>query len=250
MEKLIACDPVVGLPRVCPEWYRPDKPDLFSQMDCIGVTRALVRHRAAYEAGLIAGNTALVQTIANEERLLPMWYITPDGMEPDYDPEKMIATFLARGTCAFWADPKEEGFSILPWCSGPLYEVLVQRRLPLFLDFKKVEADDLDVVLSAFPELRLVLFGVPRLGRHRLVYPLLKRHASLHLVLSYTYSVHWGIEDLCRSFGHARWVFGMGYPEAEVGASLTGLTYAGISDDAKEAIAWGNVERLLSEVVL
>ena len=89
---------------------------------------------------------------------------------------------------------------------------------------------------------------MPRLGRNRLIYPLLQRHPNLMICLSYTYSVHQGVEDLCRTFGHERWVFGMGYPTAETGASLTGLTYAAIPDEAKEAIAHGNIERLLAEV--
>jgi len=89
---------------------------------------------------------------------------------------------------------------------------------------------------------------VPRLGRHRSLYALLERHAGLHLCLSSAYSVHEGIPDLVEKFGHARFVWGTSYPEAEGGASVTLLTYAPVSDAARAAIAHGNIERLLAEV--
>lgn len=246
--KLIACDPLMGLPRVPPEGYRPDREDLLHEMARIGVDMAIVRHRTACEAGPVAGNTVILDDLRGAGNLLPTWFVTPDGLEPDFDPEQMINDMLAAGVHVCWTDPVAESFSLMPWCSGPLYEVLQARQIPLLLEFAQTTADVLDVILQNFPGLRLILLNVPRMGRHRLIYPLLKRNPSLMLCLNYSYSVHLGIEDLCKTFGNERWVFGMGYPTAEAGASLTGLTYAGISDADKEAIAHGNIERLLAEV--
>jgi predicted TIM-barrel fold metal-dependent hydrolase len=50
-----------------------------------------------------------------------------------------------------------------------------------------------------------------------------------------------------RVFGPHRWVFGLGYPQAEGGAVVAGLSYARIPDAAKAAIAYGNFARLLGE---
>ena len=77
---------------------------------------------------------------------------------------------------------------------------------------------------------------------------MLERHPSLHLCLSSAYSVHEGLNELVRQFGHTRFVWGSNYPEAEGGASVTLLTYADIPDAARAAIAHGNIERLLAEV--
>ena len=246
--RLIACDPMMGLPRVPPEGYRPDRADLLAEMGRLGVERAIVRHRAAYECGPLVGNRVILEEVAGQERLLPAWFVTPDGLEPDFDPGKMTEQMIAQGVRICWTDPEAEAFSLLPWCSGPLYEVLQARQVPLLLDYAKTKADDLNTILSDFPRLRLILLNVPRLGRNRLLYPLLERHPSLWLCLGHTYSVHQGIEDLCRLYGDERWVFGLGYPEAEGGAALSGLTYAAIPDRAKEAIAHGNIERLLAEI--
>lgn len=248
--KLIACDPIMGLPRVPPETYRPDRADLLSEMARLGVDRAIVRHQAALEGGPLIGNNIILEEVKDCTQLLASWFVTPDGFEPDFDPAKMIRQMIQAKVRICWTDPEAETFSPRPWCAGPLYEALQERRAPLLLDYSKVKPDDLAVILNDFPGLRLILLNAPRLGRNRLIYPLLKRHANLWLCLSHSYSVHEGIEDLCRNFGDERWVFGLGYPAAEGGAALAGLSYANIADKAKTAIAHGNIERLLAEVAL
>lgn len=246
--RLVACDATMGLPRIPPRGYRPDQEDLLSEMRRLGIERAIVRHRAAYECGPIAGNRAILEETRGREELLATWFVTPDGFEPDFDPEKAIEQMVEAGVRVAWTNPQAEGFSLLPWCSGPLYEVLEARRVPLLLSYANTTADVLDVVLGNFPRLRLILLDAPRLGRSRLLYPLLRRHPNLWLCLSQSYSVHQGFEDLCRTFGQERWVFGTGYPEAEGGAAIAGLAYAELSEEAKEAIGHGNIERLLEEV--
>lgn len=247
--KLIACDPIMGLPRVPAENYRPDRADLLSEMARLRIDRAIVRHQAALECGPVAGNNVILEEVKDCDQILASWFVTPDGFEPDFDPAKMIKEMIQANVRICWTDPEAETFSLLPWCAGLLYEVLQARQVPLLLDYNKVKLDDLNVILSDFPRLCLILLNVPRLGRNRMVYPLLKQHPRLWLCLSHSYSVYEGIEDLCKNFGHERWVFGMGYPEAEGGAAVAGLSYANISDKAKEAIAYGNIERRLAEVV-
>ena len=246
--KLIACDPIMGLPRVPAENYCPDRADLLTEMKRLGIESAIVRHQSAHECGPVAGNRVILEELQDCDQLMPAWFVTPDGFEPDFDPAKTVEEMIQVGVRVCWTDPEAETFSLLPWCSGLLYEILQQRRVPLLLDYSKVKPDDLDVIMNDFPGLCLILLKVPRLGRNRMVYPLLQRHPSLWLCLSHTYSLHCGIEDLCKKFGTERWVFGMGYPEAEGGSAITGLSYADISDDAREAIAHGNIERLLAEV--
>jgi predicted TIM-barrel fold metal-dependent hydrolase len=159
----------------------------------------------------------------------------------------MLECLVSYGSPLCWYDPKAELFSVRPWCSGTLYGVLQERHVPLLIDYFTVSPDDLDVVLSQFPGLRVILLNAPRQGRNRMLYPLLQRHSGLYLCLSHTYSVHRGYEDLCKTFGPDRWVFGMGYPKAEPGAALAGLTFADISDEAKQCIAYKNLEALMED---
>ena len=228
--------------------FRPDREDLLSEMARLGITSAIVRHQSTYDAGPIIGNEAVLDATDDDDALLPACFVTPDGFEPDFDPVKAVDEMLQQGVRVCWMDPKAEHFSLLPWCSGRLYEILQSRRVPLIMDYQMVEADDLDIILSHYPDLRMILVGVPRLGRNRFVYPLLRRHRHLYICLNQTYSVHCGIEDLCKTFGPDRCVFGMGYPYAESGAAITGLNYASICDETRETIAYRTIERLLKDV--
>ena len=164
--------------------------------------------------------------------------------------EADVAGAIAAGTRIGWISPKEHMFSPRPWCAGALYAELAARKLPLLLDYRQVTVDEIDEIMAAQPRLRLGLLTVPRFGRSRNLYALLARHPSLRLCLSFSYSVHEGIEDLVARFGPERWLWGSGYPEAEGGSSVALLTYSAISNEARALIAHGNIERLLAEVVV
>lgn len=246
--KLIACDALVGLPRIPPAYYRPDVADLKAELARLEITSAIVRHRQCLENFPYAGNASLVREIAGEPYLLPAFCLTPDGAPEDFNLESALAAILAQGGRVGWISPKEHMFSPRPWCSGQLYATCSEVRLPLLLEYPQATPDELDEILTAYPQLRVILLRVPRLGRHRLLYALLERHANLHLCLSSTYSVHEGLPELVNTFGDARFVWGSAYPEAEGGASVTLLTYAGISETARAAIAHGNIGRLMQEV--
>lgn len=248
--KLIACDALMGPPRMPLDGCRPDKADLLSEMARVSIESAIVRHRGALEFGPFDANKVILDELSDADNLLPSWFLTPDGFEPEFDIAKTVSEMIDAGVKICWTNPSAEAacFSILPWCSGPLYEALQAKQIPLLLDYETVTADELNTVLTDFGALRVILINADREGRNRRLYPLLKAHRNLYLCLSHSYSVHLGTEDLCQIFGIDRWVFGMGYPEAEVGAAVAGLMYTDIDDEAKEAIAYGNIERLLGEV--
>ncbi|GAF91686.1 unnamed protein product, partial [marine sediment metagenome] len=157
----------------------------------------------------------LLAEAADEQSLLPCSFVTPDGFGPEFNPVTAVEAMLNKGVLLCWTDPQAEQFSPLPWCCGALYEALQSHCMPLLLDQGKITCDDLDVVLTNFPRLRIILINVYRQGRHRMLYPLFRRHENLWMCLGPIYAVHQGIEDLCRTFGHERWVFGTGYPAAE-----------------------------------
>jgi predicted TIM-barrel fold metal-dependent hydrolase len=244
---IIACDPMIGMPRLPLDAIHPDANDLIAEMDRLGISRAIVRHRTAIECGPMTGNAVLQRDLRDQDRLTPAWFLTPDGFAPEYDPVLAVRSMLGAGVRIAWTDAGAEGFSLRPWCCERLYESLSALRVPLMLDALTTQPDDLDEVLTAFPALRIVLFHVRMIGRNRLLNPLMERHPSLHLCLDHFYTVFMGAEDLCRRFGAARLTFGMGYPEAEGGAALASLTYADISDADRSTIAHGTIERLLSE---
>jgi len=246
--KLIACDVLVGLPRKPFALFQPDAEDLDRELARLEIASAVVRHRQCIENFPHWGNDVLAREATGRGSWIPAFALTPDGAPDDHNMETMLARELGRDMRIGWISPREHMFSPRPWCSGKLYGACADARLPLLVDYRGITLDEIEEVLTAFPKLRLIVTQVPRLGRHRSLYALLERHAGLHLCLSSAYSVHEGIPDLVEKFGHARFVWGTSYPEAEGGASVTLLTYAPVSDAARAAIAHGNIERLLAEV--
>lgn len=246
--KLIACDALVGVSRKPHPWLHPDVADLQRELTRLDIATAIVRHRQCLENFPYWGNDVLMREIAGQSNLIPAVCLTPDGEPVVHSLAQTFAMALRAGMRVAWISPKEHMFSPLPWCSGRLYTACSEARLPLLLEYPQVTPDELDQILTAHPDLRLILLRVPRLGRHRILYALLERHPNLHLCLSSTYSVHEGLPELVANFGFTRFVWGSAYPEAEGGASVAILTYANIPDKARRAIAHGNIERLLAEV--
>lgn len=246
--KLIACDAFVGLSRKPHPWLHPDVADLQRELTRLDIATAIVRHRQCLENFPYWGNDVLRREIAGQSNLIPAVCLTPDGAPAAHSFAQTFAATLAAGMRVAWISPREHMFSALPWCSERLYAACAATRIPLLLEYPQVTPDELDQILTAFPDLRLVLLRVPRLGRHRILYNLLERHPNLHVCVSSTYSVHEGLPELIANFGSGRFVWGSAYPEAEGGASVAILTYANIPDEARRAIAHGNIERLLAEV--
>ena len=246
--KIIACDPIAGLPRVPQGALRPTVDDLLGEMARLHIHSAIVRGRACIDNAPSFGNQTLMEDLREHANLLPAWVLTPDGDEPAFDIQLTVRQMIASGVKVAWMYPKEHLFSVQPWCSGPLYGALQEARVPLLVEYDQLTADEVHGICAAYPQLRLILLNLPRLGRNRLLYPLLEQHPNLTLCFSPSLSVHQGFADLCQRFGSERWVFGTGYPNAEGGSAITGLMYAGLPEQALQTIAHGNIERLLAEV--
>lgn len=247
--KLITCDVLVGLPRV-PDvnGVRNDMSDLVSELDRLRIDYALVRHRACLDNDPYWGNSILMDEIKGQNRIQPVWALTPDGEGPDFDPVVTIRAMLMAGVKMSWMSPGAHGYSPAPWCCSEIYNILTAACVPLLMSYEEIGADALDTICEAFPQLRVILTKVPRLGRNRMLYPLLRRHANLHVCFDPTFSVHEGYRDLCDTFGSHRWMLGTGYPDAEGGSGIAGLMYANLNDEELNAVAYENIERLLMEV--
>jgi len=246
--KLIACDPLIGRPRVPAPGIESSLDDFLGEMQRLQLSAAVVRHRVCTDISPIHGNRVLMQELAGREGLFPAWGLTPDGQTPDFDIEATVRAMLGSGVKVAWIDPTAHEFSPQPWCSGAMYDILQQARVPLLADYSVLGPDAVHTISKEFPQLRLALLGVPRVGRNRMVYPLLRMHPNLHVCFTPTFSVFDGHRDLCDTFGPDRWLLGTGYPNAEGGSGITGLMYSGLQGEAVEAIAYGNIERLLAEV--
>ena len=144
-------------------------------------------------------------------------------------------------------------FSMEPFCAGPLLQTLAAHRIPTLIDFMFFRRDDPDWQLlydlsHRYPSLPVIMTGWSGLAS-RSFFPLCQACPSIYLDTS-RYSLFRGLEAFCKEVGAQQLVYGSNLPFAAPGVSMTTLTHAWISDEEKQMIAAGNLERLLGEVVL
>jgi hypothetical protein len=213
-----------------------DSAGLLEEMDRFYIREALVSHWTAEEYDAAAGNAALARDLV--PRLTPAWAALPD--------EASIAELDAHGPAAVRLTPAvpQHNFSTASWCAGPLFEYLQANRVLTLIPRPDIDWSPVAALLADFPELPVVLLDTGYRA-DRYLFPLLRRFPTLHFD-SATYLGHRQIEAYVEQFGPDRMLFGSRLPLYTPGSSIAVLATARISDDARQAIAGGNLRRLLA----
>jgi len=249
--RFIDCECMVGeSAEPLPHGVVANEADLLSEMDRLHIDKALVRHRLCLGCDARTGNSALVKEISENDRLVRVKMVLPEGERPDFDAAGAVAAMGEEGFGVAWICPSagQNPYPLRRWCAGAMLSALEERRMPALIQLNSVEAHELYEVLCGYPRLPVILIGLPRLGRHRTIWSLAEECKNLYLCIGQKFAVLEGISQLCRTIGADRLVWGSGYPDAEGGAAVTNLMYSGVSRSEQEQIASGTIERLLSEV--
>ena len=244
VERLFACDAVIGRPQVPYPGPEPDLEDMSRRFGHFPIQRALVRSAAGYYAIHDLANQTLIRHLAGQDAYEGVYLIDP------LDVQDHLERLMQYRMRSVWMKPHNNyrPYSFFPWCCGELYKMLEEKKLPVLLEWGSFVPNELHEAMNAFPGMRVILLQVPRLGRLPMVESLMELHKELYVCLHTRFSVFGGYPALCSRFGSHRFVWGCGYPDAEEGAGVTGLFYSGLDQAALEAVAHGNIERLLSEV--
>ena len=226
------------------ERYAPDAAALLAEMDFCGIDRALPYHVGMRFGVAHEWNDRLVREVAALPRLQPTWTILPAQTGEMPAPAALLAAMRASGVRALRAFPDEHHYRLNRATFGELFDLLSERRVPLFVKQNIVAIGDL---VAEFPRLIVVAVNQGPHSLERYLRPLMDRHANLHVETSH-YMVAGLIEESVERYGPHRLLFGSGFPDVCSGAALLRLARAEIDDDARAAIAGANLERLLSEV--
>lgn len=228
------------------------KDELLDRMTRYGIDNALVHHAFARELDADIGNQRLMDEITGESRLSPMWMVMPHHTGEFPAPAELLRRMKDANVRAVTMLPSlgYYYYSLKDWNCGELLNMLEVHKIPLFLAMHNFDPnfEGLYDLLSAHPNLIVVLTNVTyRVARN--IYPLMKMFANLHIE-TFGFKVQDGIESLCHKFGAERVLFGSGMPEASGAGAVAMVTYANISDEEKQLIAAGNLERLMGGVIL
>jgi predicted TIM-barrel fold metal-dependent hydrolase len=237
------CNCQIGRPGSPVEGAPVTAREIVTRLQPMGIRRALVYSVLSKELHPVEGNAAVLEEVKGSP-LVPCWAALPTATGEIGTPEEFVAAMRANGVGAVRLFPTTHSYCIQEWCVGPLFEELERSRVPVFVEATQTNYDHIAAALKAFPQLRLIVLR-PSYRCDRFIYPLMERYEHLCLDTS-NYVPSGGIEEICSRFGSSRLIFGTGMPFFEPGAAVSSVTYAEIDDADKQAIAGGNLERLLA----
>lgn len=242
------CNTYIGLPTNAAPGGGVSADELLGAMDRAGIARALVWHVAQRDYHPLAGNDMLAEAIAGRDRLVGCWTILPGCCGELGDLDEWFARAAGANVRAFRAFPQEGRYLLRGEAVGDVLARLLAARGPLILSVGK-EWQPVYDLLAEFPELRVILADVGCWGSDRYFRPLIERYPNTYVEIS-GHMLDGGIEDLVGRYGPGRLLFGTGFPEAYHGAMMLALGRAEIAQADRQAIAAGNIERLLAEAKL
>ncbi len=223
--------------------------ELIGVMDRFGIDQAAVWHRAQFDYDPVKGNEILNKCMPGfEDRLLPVWTILPAITDRAFEPDVFLDHMKKAGVKLLKAFPLQNRYLLNEVTMGRQLSTFEQMQIPLYLE-PQPGYEYIYSVLKEFPNLTVILCNVGIWPSARLIYPLLDRYPNVYYEtgdLGYTHSY----EDYCASFGSDRLLYGSNFPSNYPSCSLNCLLTANISQQDKENIAHGNMERILREVQL
>jgi len=248
------CNACYGVFSVPPYKRADSVDDLIEEMEWCGIQRAMVRHAAMVDESPIVGNPLLIQQTKTYPNLEPSWAMLPPQTRELGTVEQLISAMKENGVKALWAFPSKHRYLLNGTTFGELFEEMIARNIPLFVERNESSGGlqgwaMAESVLRDFPELTLIVVGHGSWGEDRYFRPMIERYEGVYVDTS-RYELDGGIADFCEAYGPYRILFGTNFPHTPMGGAMLTLMHADISDDAREAIAGGNLRRILSEVKL
>jgi len=223
--------------------------DLIEEMDRVGIEKASVWHRSQYEQDATVGNKKLIDGIKGyEDRLVPSWTILPDITDDQYAPDILFEEMRKNGVKTLRAFPEQDRYFLCKVTMGEQLQWIQDMKIPLYLS-PMFGFEPIYKVMEEFPDLTVIMANIGWWPSARLVYPLLNRYKNFYFETG-DFSMLHGIEQVCAKFGSERLLYGSNFPTNAMAGSIYTLMKAGISEEARENIAFRNMERLLSEVKL
>ncbi len=242
--------PAHGLIRPC-----PSPAELLAEMDRLGVERALVRHALMSEQSPAVGNPALAEAIADQPRLVGSWAILPPQTDELPPAPEFFRQMAAANVRALWAFAEQHRYLLDRFNFGGFLDEVAERRIPLLIprDAGGPRPPDtwrmLTRLLEQYPDLTLILAHHGPWGEDRFFRPFLEHYPRFYLDIS-RYELDCGLRDLVARYGPERLLYGSHFPEHSMGGPRLMVARAEIDEEARQAIAGGNLERLLAEVML
>lgn len=224
--------------------------DLLAEMQRCQISGALVYAHAAAETHPDVGNPLVDRICRDNPRLIPCWVGLPHHTGEFPEPSRLIGQMEAAGVRALKLYPRVFQFPVDDLSLGELLGTLQEAGILLIFDRGQdgmpgveISWPELRWVAETYPRLNILLHGV-RWEATRELTPLARHCSNIHFEFS-NYQGNRMLEYWCRKIGHERLLFGTEAQSKSIGAARAYIDYSELTDEQREAIAGGNLARLL-----
>jgi predicted TIM-barrel fold metal-dependent hydrolase len=240
---------VVGLPRNQGLFTPLATPaELRAYLSATGLAGALVWHWAQADGHPEAGNPLVEPFRQAAADVWVCWSVLPPLTGEQGNLVERLRAAKVAGVRLF---PQQHRYPMNRVAWGDLLEAFSAARLPVLLSLEQGCSYDLVYgLLADYPQLTCILCDIGTWSMDRFTYPLLERYPNVHLETGMLSITDGGVEAAVARFGARRLVFGSGFPKRYAEAAMLQLIHAAISVADREAIAAGNLSRLLKETHL
>lgn len=237
-------------PRCMPREGAPSTTEeILEVMERCDIEKAIAFHAIAKEANMQAGNEELLKITGDNTPFLRQWCAMPSSFGEFLEPEELFRQMKQHNVTSLRLMPKKCNYPMKPYVLGKLMAAAADCHVPVFLtlheDITPYEIYDL---CKDYPDVNFIICRVDY-SQNRVIGPIMEQCPNFYLGTS-IYVVHNGLKLISDYYGVDRLIFESGLPTGSATAAVSLIHYAEISNEEKELIAHGNMERLLSEVRL
>ena len=246
--KFFDCDAAYGRGAVALPREIETADDLIAELDHCGIDEALVWHRDAWERDFDLGNRRLLE-LAGSPRLHPTRVFVTASCEEMPAAEDLIRQLRATDVRAVRAFPLRHCYSLEPVCCGNLFDLFAAYAVPVLIPLPEVPGgwDGVCRLMRDFPSLTLILTETGCWGQDRYFRPLMKAYPRFFITTNRLETAG-QLESIVDKVGYKHLLFGSGLPRNYPGGYILMLMRAEIDEEARNAIAHGNIETLFKEV--
>ena len=216
-----------------------------------GIAKALVWHHAQAGSSAQEGNDLLCGGIAGCDNLVGSLALLPPQTK-----ETPFRAFLDRmretGCRAIRLFPDPHHYLLQRVVFGKVLDELAERKIPVVIAIVRdihgrfTGYETVYRFLADYPGITCIVANTGIWGADRYFRPLVETYRNVHIESSYVALTAGAVETFVRDCGPDRMVFGSGFPDRYIEASMMEVLHAGIPETAKVAIASGNLDRLLA----
>jgi predicted TIM-barrel fold metal-dependent hydrolase len=222
-------------------------------MEALGIAEACAFALGSYGAEPHAGNEQLVDALADEPRLHPVWVLGPHQCGEFPEPRRLAQELARNGVrmvripCGALTMQKRLDLVLF----RDVFAALAPCRVPIMIDcldsLDQVSTGELETLLGEWTGCPLIL-TFPKLEQHdRMFYYLWEKFDHFYVEIS-GYQTLGAIEEVTKRFGSNRLVYGSKYPHFTPLQTMLQVIYSDVAADVKRDLAGNTVRRLLEEV--